>query len=144
LNKRISYYILIARKDGFLSDRSNLICLSFSSLELGAMMINRFITKKSILGKILLCGAAFWVIIGCASPPNSVDYPQPKPVDAKLQQQHYDLGLQQYSDENFGKAKESFQKVIEYGPNTLLGLKAQENLKKIERILKTLEEIEAK
>jgi TolA-binding protein len=108
------------------------------------MMINLFKTLQSIQGKILLCSLAFLVIAGCASPPKSADYPQVKPVDAKAQQRYYDLGLQQYSDENFGKAKESFQQVIEYGPNTGLGLKAQENLKKIERILKTLEEIEAK
>ena len=108
------------------------------------MMISLFITKKSMQGKILLCSLAFLVMAGCASPPISVEYPQAKPVDAKTQQRHYDLGLQQYSDENFGKAKESFQQVIEFGPNTVLGLKAQENLKKIERILKTLEEIEAK
>ena len=108
------------------------------------MMINLFIAKKSMQGKMLLWCLAFLVMAGCATPLKSVDYPQAKPVDAKTQQRHYDLGLQQYSDENFGKAKESFQQVIEYGPNTVLGLKAQENLKKIERILKTLEEIKAK
>jgi len=108
------------------------------------MTASPFITKKSMCGKFLLYSLAFLVMAGCAFLPNAADYPQAKPVDAKTQQRYYDQGLQQYSDENFGKAKESFQRVIEYGPDTTLGLKAQENLKKIERILKTLEEIEAK
>ena len=80
---------------------------------------------------MLLCCAAFLIMAACASPPVPIDYPQAKPVDAKAQQQYYDLGLQQYSKENYGEAKEAFQQVIELGPNTALGLKAQENLKKI-------------
>jgi len=86
---------------------------------------------------------------GCAAlrkapPPKPATRPQTKPVDAKAQQHYYDLGLQQYSKENYGKAKEAFQQVVEFGPNTALGLKAQENLKKIQQILKTLEELESK
>jgi len=78
------------------------------------------------------------------STPKPVARPQAKPVDAKAQQQYYDLGLQQYSKENYGKAKEAFQQAVEFGPNTALGVKAQENLKKIQQILKTLEELELK
>ncbi len=107
-------------------------------------MASLLITIKSMRGKMLLCCLAFLIMAGCASPPVPVDYPQSKPVNAKTQQWYYDLGLQQYSDENYGEAKKSFQQAIENGPNTVLGLKAEENLKKIERILKTLEEIEAK
>ncbi len=70
--------------------------------------------------------------------------PQAKPVDAKAQQHYYDLGLQYYSKENYGKAKEAFQQAVDFGPNTPLGVKAQENLKKIQQILKTLEELESK
>jgi TolA-binding protein len=86
---------------------------------------------------------------GCATlrkapPPKPAARPQAKPVDAKAQQHYYDLGLQQYSKENYGKAKEAFQQAVEFGPNTALGLKAQENLKKIQQILKTLEELESK
>ncbi len=76
-----------------------------------------------------------------AAPPRSPVRPR---VDAKAQQQYYDLGVQQYSRENYSEAKEAFEHVLELGPNTVLGVKAQENLKKIQRILKTLEEIEAK
>lgn len=110
------------------------------------MMAHLFMTIKSFLCKLLLCGVAFLVVAGCvvAVAPKPVDQPQSKHVDAKAQQQYYDLGLQQYSNENYGEAKKTFQQVIEYGPNTVLGLKARENLKKIERILKTLEEIESK
>jgi hypothetical protein len=52
--------------------------------------------------------------------------------------------VQQYSRENYGEAKEAFEQALALGPNTALGVKARENLKKIERILKTLEEIETK
>jgi hypothetical protein len=69
---------------------------------------------------------------------------QPKTVDAKAQQYYYDLGLQHYSEENYGEAKKAFHRVIENGPKTALGMKAHENIKKIERILKTLAEIESK
>jgi hypothetical protein len=91
--------------------------------------------------------AALLMAAGCApvkranhsQPPSARQ--QPKAVDIKVQQQYYDRGLQQYSSESYGDAKKSFYRVVEYGPNTLLGLKAQENLKKIERILQTVEEI---
>jgi TolA-binding protein len=86
---------------------------------------------------------------GCAglrksSPPKPVARPQAKQADAKAQQHYYDLGLQQYSKENYGKAKEAFLQAVEFGPNTALGMKAQENLKKIQKILKTLEELDSK
>ena len=73
----------------------------------------------------------------------------PKPtrtqhVDVAAQQKYYDLGLQQYSRENYGEARDAFEKVVEYGPTTSLGVKAQENLRKIQRILRTVEEIEKK
>jgi outer membrane protein assembly factor BamD (BamD/ComL family) len=65
-------------------------------------------------------------------------------TDSRAQQQYYDQGLQQYSKDNYGEAKASFQQVVDLGPNTTLGLKAKDNLKKIDQILKTLEEIESK
>jgi TolA-binding protein len=114
----------------------------------GEIMANLFRPLKTVLCKMLLCGVAVLVVAGCAVAHKPIDQPQPqqqpKPVDTKAQQQYYNLGLQQYSGENYGEAKETFQRVIEYGPNTPLGIKAQENLKKIERILQTLEEIESK
>ncbi len=101
--------------------------------------------------KVLVCSVTLLALSGCTllhKPPP----PQPKPAvrmktrpaDAKAQQHYYDLGLQHYSKENYGKAKEAFQLAVEYGPTTALGMKAQENLKKIQQILKTLEELELK
>ncbi len=98
---------------------------------------------------VFLCALIFSVIMSCALLPKAhQQHPavasQPKAVDPKTQQHYYDLGLKHYSDENYGEAKKAFRRVLEYGPKTALGLKAQENIKKIERILKTLAEIEAK
>jgi outer membrane protein assembly factor BamD (BamD/ComL family) len=69
---------------------------------------------------------------------------QAKQVDAKAQREYYDRGLQSYSQENYRDAREAFQQAVEYGPNTAVGMKAKENLKKTEQILKTLEELEKK
>lgn len=70
--------------------------------------------------------------------------PQVRTPDPKAQQHYYDLGLQRYSEENYVKAEQAFQQAVENGPSTPLGVKAQENLKKIQQILKTLEEMESK
>ena len=98
----------------------------------------------------LLLGVLVLTSSGCAlftkpAPPPPPAKPAPRSHnDTRAQQQHYDQGLQQYSKENYGEAREAFEQVVELGPNTPLGLKAQENLKKIQQILKTLEEMKAK
>lgn len=114
------------------------------------------ISIAKLLNKCVLYSVAvILVMAGCATAPKKQSHhsrqnPKPasrqqsKPVDAKAQQQYYDLGLQHYSKENYREAKKAFQQVVELGPNTTLGMKAQENLKKIHQILKTLEEIESK
>ena len=104
---------------------------------------------RNLILILLLCGAALPSITSCALLPRAHQqhpavHPQPKVVDAKAQQYYYDLGLQNYSEENYGEANKAFHRVIENGPKTALGLKAHENIKKIERILKTLAEIKAK
>lgn len=76
-------------------------------------------------------------------PQKEVVRPQPKPVDAKAQQQFYDQGLQLYSRENYSEAKKAFQQAVQSGPNTSLGLKAQENIRKIDQVLRTLRELES-
>ena len=110
------------------------------------MIVKTFMTKERTLLKLISYSIVFVVMAGCvvskAAPPPKSSARQH--VDARAQQQYYDLGLQQYTKENYGEAKEAFEQVIELGPNSALGLKAQENLKKIQRILKTLEEIESK
>ena len=96
---------------------------------------------------ILSAGIVCLVLAGCgiskATPPPP-KAPARQHVDTRAQQQYYDLGLQQYTKENYGEARDAFEQAVELGPNTSLGQKAQENLRKIQRILKTLEEIESK
>jgi len=66
-----------------------------------------------------------------------------KPVDPKAQQQYYDLGIKYYTEENYKQAKKLFKQAIQSGPTTTLGIKARENLKKTEQILRTLKEMES-
>jgi len=100
-------------------------------------------------------GIAVLAHAGCAllqTPSSSRPHTRPadartqqlKPADARVQQQWYDQGLQHYSKENYGDARKAFQRAVDLGPNTALGQKAQENLRKIQQILKTVEEIESK
>ena len=104
-----------------------------------------FMTTEKLLRRLIMYGLVLLVMAGCATWPKSFPFKpssRQQSVDAKAQKRHYDQGLQQYSKDNYGEAKNSFQQVVDLGPNTPLGLKAQENLKKLEQILKTLEEIE--
>jgi TolA-binding protein len=120
--------------------------------ELPRLTPDTFMKTRRSRVRLLICSLTLVVLSGCAlfqkTPPPPPPAPPRSPVrprvDAKAQQQYYDLGVQQYSRENYREAKEAFEHVLELGPNTALGMKAQENLKKIQRILKTLEEIEAK
>jgi outer membrane protein assembly factor BamD (BamD/ComL family) len=102
-------------------------------------MYLRLITYSLVL--LLASGCTTWPKI---FPSQQKSSPRQQHTDARAQQQYYDLGLQQYSKDNYGEAKASFQQVVDLGPNTTLGLKAKDNLKKIDQILKTLEEIENK
>jgi outer membrane protein assembly factor BamD (BamD/ComL family) len=101
---------------------------------------------KELYFRVMTAGIACLLLTGCAlfqkTPPPKA--PRQQHVDVKAQQYYYDIGLQQYSKENYGEAKDAFEKVIEFGPTTSLGIKAQDNLKKIQRILKTLDEIDSK
>jgi len=112
------------------------------------MLLYTHRTIEKVLLRLLLGGSVFLVVAGCALLPKTP--PPQKPVssrphvDAKSQHHYYDLGLQHYSRENYGEAKEAFQQAVDFGPNTDLGIKAKQNLKKIEQILKTLEEIQSK
>lgn len=106
-------------------------------------------TRAAGRSLVLVVTIAFLAASGCAWAPKGPHpptggRPQTKTIDSKAQQHFYDLGLQHYSKENYGAAREAFQEVIELGPNTALGGKAQENIRKIDRILKTVEEIESK
>lgn len=70
--------------------------------------------------------------------------PAPKPFNPAEQKQLYDLGVKLYSEEKYSDAKKAWGQVIEMNATTDLGLKAQEHLKKVDQMLKTLETIEHK
>jgi outer membrane protein assembly factor BamD (BamD/ComL family) len=112
------------------------------------MQANAYRIMNAILRAIMitLCGVYIIASAGCASvfQSSSQSKSARQHGGAKTQQYYYDQGLQQYAKENFGEAKESFQRAIDAGPNTTLGMKAQENLRKIHQILKTVEDIESK
>jgi len=123
-------------------------------------MISKMLSLTDVVvRKLLPCGIVLLFIAGCATTPPAPLPPSPppdqpkqtahphtqqKPVDVKAQKRYYDQGLQYYSAEDYPNAKEAFEEVVALGPNTALGIKAQENLKKIETILKTLDELESK
>lgn len=77
-------------------------------------------------------------------PSKPASRPHSKPADTRAAQQFYDRGLQEYSRENYLEARRLFQRVIDLEPSAELKAKAQENLDKTQRILKTLENIKAK
>jgi TolA-binding protein len=108
--------------------------------------------KRITLPSVFLIAIAVLVSPACIrkkpaqppQPPAHTKPVRPHPVDPKAQQRYYDLGLQQYSKENYEEARRAFQEAVEAGPSTQLGVNAQENIRKIDQILKTLEEIEKK
>jgi len=70
--------------------------------------------------------------------------PQAKPVDTAAQQKYYDLGLKYYTEEKYAEAQKAWQQVIQIGAKTALADKAREYLKKVDQVLKTLNEIGTK
>ena len=106
---------------------------------------NVFGKLSTLIRSLVLCCACLLVLNGCASAFKSSSHSKStRQTGPKAQQYYYDKGLQHYTMENFGEAKEAFERVVDAGPNTSLGMKAQENLKKIQQILKTVKDIESK
>jgi len=70
--------------------------------------------------------------------------PAKKPTTLSSQQKYYNMGMNYYSQEKYSEAKEAWEKVVKLGKRTALAAKARENIKKVQQILKTLEEIGAK
>jgi len=102
--------------------------------------------EKAYLNIVVWLAAALFVA-GCASAHKTSSAQKGasrQHVDINAQQYYYDRGVQKYSRERYEEAEADFQRVIENGPGTTLGQRAQENIKKIQQILKTLEEIRAK
>jgi TolA-binding protein len=122
------------------------------------MISKMFLLTDFVFRKLLPYCIVLLFVAGCATtqpaPPPAPPPEQPKqavhprtqqkPVDAVAQKRYYNQGLQYYSAEDYTHAKEAFKEVVGLGPHTALGLKAMENLKKIETILKTLDELESK
>jgi Tfp pilus assembly protein PilF len=95
------------------------------------------------------CMLIVLIMSGCAQKKTPSHVPRGKasrqqPADPKAQQRYYDLGLQYYSKENYDEARKAFQQALDAAPGTRLGVKAQENIRKIDQILRTLEEMEKK
>jgi outer membrane protein assembly factor BamD (BamD/ComL family) len=111
------------------------------------MQANAYGIMSAILRAVVitLCSACIIGSTGCVSAFKSPSHSKStRQTGPKAQQYYYDKGLQHYTKENFGEAKEAFERVVDAGPNTSLGMKAQENLKKIQQILKTVKDIESK
>jgi outer membrane protein assembly factor BamD (BamD/ComL family) len=103
-----------------------------------AIVVNLVISALQRLLSLVLLLALF---TGCAP---AVRPKHQQTVDVKAQKVYYDQGLKHYSREEYRASQEDFQKVVDNGPNTDLGLKAKENLKKLQQILKTIEHIQSK
>ena len=76
--------------------------------------------------------------------PESTEETPPAPTTAEPQspqQKYYDLGMKYYSEEKYAEAKKAWQMVVRLNKKTLLAKKARDNIKKTDRILKTLEGI---
>jgi outer membrane protein assembly factor BamD (BamD/ComL family) len=105
---------------------------------------------KTAQRKIIFYVATLLIIAGvtaCQKAPPAPSKPTPRThsrADAIAAQKYYDQGLQEYSRENYMEARTLFQRVIDLDPNEELKSKAQENLKKTQQTLKSLDRIKAK
>jgi outer membrane protein assembly factor BamD (BamD/ComL family) len=91
----------------------------------------------------LFCLAAVCVLVACHR--RTQEQPQPEPVvDMAVVQNYYNQGLQFYADEKYHEAKHAWQQVIKMAPNTQLAGKSRLYVKKVNRMLQTLQDIEKK
>jgi hypothetical protein len=66
-----------------------------------------------------------------------------KPVfSAAAQQRAYDRGVAAFSEERYEDARRSWQEAVRMSPGTTTGRKAQENLSKVDTILRNLKALE--
>jgi outer membrane protein assembly factor BamD (BamD/ComL family) len=101
-------------------------------------------TKKTtcVIVYLIICLSLGFLLTAC--PRKTPQKPPPEVVDMGAIQDYYNQGLQFYADEQYGEAKKAWQQVIKLGPNTRLAVKARAYVKKVNRMLKTLQEIENK
>jgi TolA-binding protein len=105
--------------------------------------------KKNIgfFVSVFLCFSVSGLFTACPhKTPHTPQTPQkpPEVVDMAAIQESYNQGLQFYADEQYAEAKKAWQRVIQMGPKTSQAAKARAYLKKVNRMLKTLKEIEKK
>lgn len=102
------------------------------------MLCSYILITLALIAMLSACAAR------TATPPKPLPKKQvqPKPVNPAAQQHYYNLGFKHYANENYKEAKKAFQQAVDNGPDTNLGVKARENLKKIEQIMKTLKDME--
>ena len=93
---------------------------------------------NTLIGIIIIC-----LFSACVHKTVPQKTPEPN-VDMVLVQEFYNIGLQYYADENYLEAKKAWQQVVRMAPNTKLASKSREYLKKVDKILKTLRELEQK
>lgn len=63
---------------------------------------------------------------------------------AAAQKRAYDLGVGHFAEERYAEARKSWQETVRLGPSTIWGQKAGENLRKVDAILSSLNELEKK
>ena len=66
----------------------------------------------------------------------------PPPADPEAQKKAYDQGEAYFGEEKYLEARKAWQEAVRLGPATLLAKKAQENLQKVDSILKSLKELQ--
>jgi hypothetical protein len=66
------------------------------------------------------------------------------PVTAVAQKRSYDAGVGHFAEERYAEAKKSWQETVRLGASTQLGLKAKDNIQKVDAILSSLKELEKK
>lgn len=67
-----------------------------------------------------------------------------RPVfSAASQQKAYDRGVAAFSEERYEDARKAWQEAVRMSPGTPVGRKAQENLAKVDTILRNLRALEA-
>src|SRR4051812_28435326 len=100
--------------------------------------------RRLLLGFCLLsCG----IFAGCShaperSPAAPTAPPPPLVVDAAAQKAAYERGVGFFGREKYVEARAAWRDAVRLGPEPALAAKAREHLRKLERMLATLQEIQ--
>lgn len=99
--------------------------------------------ERSLLVALFLlsCG----IFSGCSHAPSRPAAPPAAPpplVDAAAQEAAYERGVGFFGRDKYLEAREAWRDAVRLGPETALARKAREHLRKLERMLATLQEIQ--